>query len=245
MEGRVRKKTNVSLRHLAASGKHRCGAHRSTPTGAAPLPDAFLAGVFLFQQLGLPSPPAQWERPGLPATAPGPWRARVSPLRRGFPFMQPLHPATTMPTGAYLAGPPPGAGAAFCPSARRRRRFSCRQKVLKWGRAALQPLKPPLTAARLPSCRDSGTGFVHCARPRLSAQFHPSVMGRRPGSHSLHTHAALGRPLVPAEAADIPSRRDTRLSRLTKTRRTSPSPAGSNRLCGALLFVRRRRCAWC
>ena len=72
-------------------------------------------------------------------------------------------------------------------TARRRRRFSCCPKVLKWDRAAMQPLKPPLTAARLPSCRDSGTGFVHCARPRLSAQFHPSVMGRRPGSHSLHT----------------------------------------------------------
>jgi hypothetical protein len=210
MEGRVRKKTNVSLRHLAASGKHRCGAHRSTPTGAAPLPDAFLAGVFLFQQLGLPSPPAQWERPGLPATAPGPWRARVSPLRRGFPFMQPLHPATTMPTGAYLAGPPPGAGAAFCPSARRRRRFSCRQKVLKWGRAALQPLKPPLTAARLPSSPGQWDGVVRCARPRSSAQTFAILpwAGGRGSIHHLATKPALqiarGRPATKA-LAYVPS----------------------------------------
>lgn len=159
-----------------------------------PLPAPFPAGVFLFQQLGLSSLPAQWGRPGLPATAPGPWRARVSPLRRGFP---------------------------------------------------LSPLKPPLTAARLPSYRDSGTGFVHVPGPGCLPNFTPVSWAGGRGPIHCTPHAALGRPLAPAKAADIPSRRDTRLSRLTKPRRTSPSPAGSNRLCGALLFGRRRGCAWC
>ena len=136
--------------------------------------------------------------------------ARVSPLRRGFPFMQPLHPATTMPTGAYLAGPPPGAGAAVCPSARRRRRFSCRQKVLKWGRAALQPLKPPLTAARLPSSPGQWDGVVRCARPRSSAQTFAILpwAGGRGSIHHLATKPALqiarGRPATRA-LAYVPS----------------------------------------
>ena len=109
-------------------------------------------------------------------------------------------------------------------------------KVLKWDRAALQPLKPPLTAARLPSCRDSGTGFVHVPGPGCLPNFTPVSWAGGRGPIHCTPHAALGRPLAPAKAADIRSRRDTRLSRLTKTRRTSPSPAGSNRLCGALLF---------
>jgi hypothetical protein len=59
---------------------------RTKPPRTCPCQIPFWPGFFFFQQLGLSSLPAQWGRPGLPATAPGPWRARVSPLRRGFPL---------------------------------------------------------------------------------------------------------------------------------------------------------------
>jgi hypothetical protein len=49
-----------------------------------PLPDPFLAGVFLFPATGITLAAGTAGRPGLPATAPGPWRAAVAPARRHF-----------------------------------------------------------------------------------------------------------------------------------------------------------------
>ena len=65
-------------------------------------------------------------------------------------------------------------------------------KVLKWDRAALQPLKPPLTAARLPSCRDSGTGFVHVPGPGCLPNFTPVSWAGGRGRIHCTPHAALG-----------------------------------------------------
>jgi hypothetical protein len=209
MEGRVRKRRMSGyaiLRQVGSTTVARTG--RRQPV-LFPCQTPFWLGVFLFQQLGLPSLPAQWGRPGLPATAPGPWRAS-EPAAPGLPF----HVAvTSRHDNAH--------GGSLGRSASRRRRrilplsettpaLFMPPKSSQVGRAALQPLKPLLTAARLPSSPGQWDGVVRCTRPRSSAQTFAILpwAGGRGSIHHLATKPALqiarGRPATRA-LAYVPS----------------------------------------
>ena len=59
-----------------------------------PLPDPFLAGVFLFPATGITLAAGMWGRPGLPAT--GPWRAS-EPGALGLPLRPLLPPRSLKP----------------------------------------------------------------------------------------------------------------------------------------------------
>jgi hypothetical protein len=84
-----------------------------------------------------------------------------------------------------------------------------------------------------------GTGFVRCARPRLSARIPPSTHGPAAGvPFTAPPHAALGLPLAP-----VKGRRHT-IPTETRGYRASPSRAArlqalqaSNRHCRALLLA--------